>query len=359
VSEAVRSIPKPGTATREQDDARLDSTSAPPTVSAPAPVSIAPTRSPRFTELSATATSIADLRLLQCFVIVAEELHLGRAAERLSIGQPAVARTVEMLERRLGVELLRRGTREVQLTSVGERMLAGGRDLLEQHESLVEDVERFARVERVSVTVSFDGGFAGLLLAAAVREYREISPDAEVRLQSAFNGSGAEDLLSGDVDFAVVGVPPIDVGVGSAVVAGCRRVALLPRSHPLAERESITVEELRGERELRAGKAAPAWAPQWSIAGLLGEAPTWAGEFELFAEALDLVASGHGVMLAPDVAQLRFGRSDLVWLPLEGLDAVEIHLAWRRRNVPRRRAKSLTAAFSRAGDALDRSLSVA
>lgn len=384
LSDAVQSIEEPRAATRERDregDALAPmsvrapapasaNTSVPVSVpapalvvsapaAAPAPVSIVPPPQRGFTELTPTAASIADLRLLQCFVVVADELHFGRAAERLAIGRAAVMRTVELLERRLSVELLRRGTREVHLTAVGEKMLAGSRDLLEQHSSLVEDVERFARAERVAVNVAFDGGFAGLLLAAAVREYREISRGAEVRLQSAPNGSGAESLLAGGgVDFAVVGVPPGDVGVGSAVIARCRRVAVLPASHPLAGGESATLDELEGERELRAASSAPSWVAQWSIASLLGRAPCWGGEFELFAEALDLVASGDGVMLAPDVAELRFGRSDVVWLPIEGLDTVPIHLAWRRRNVPRERAKALTGAFSRAGDAVDRSLTV-
>lgn len=311
----------------------------------------------RFRELSGTAASVADLRLLQCFVIVSEELHFGRAAERLSIGQPAVMRTVELLERRLGVELLRRGAKKVELTAVGERMLLGSRDLLERHAGLIEEVERIARVERVAVNVSFDAGLAGLLLAAAVREYREMSPDAEVRLRSAPSGASAESLLAAsEVDFALVGAPPTDVGVASAVISHCRRAALLPISHPLAERDEIAIEELCGERELRAASASEGWASQWSIASLLGEASSWGGEFELFPEALDLVASGHGIMLAPDIAELRFSRSDLAWLPLEGLEEVPIHLAWRRRNVPRRRAKSLVAAFSRAMDSPNESL---
>lgn len=351
MNDAVQSIRKPGTATLIEDGERF--------ALPPEPMSIAPAAE-RFTELSPAAASVADLRLLQCFVVVSEELHFGRAAERLSIGQPAAMRTIELLERRLSVELLRRGGRDVQLTAVGERMLAGSRDLLERHAGLVKEVERFARVERVAVNVAFDAGFAGLLLAAAMREYREMSPGAEVRLQSARSGAGAESLLTdGDVDFAVVGVPPIDVSVGSAVISRCRRVVLLPSSHPLAARDCVTVAELEGERELRAASASASWASEWSIAGLLGQAPSWGGEFELFAEALDLVASGHGMMLAPDVAEMRFSRGDLIWLPLEGLDAMPIHLAWRRRNVPRRRAKSLVVAFSRAADALGRNLTAA
>lgn len=293
--------------------------------------------------------SIADLRLLECFVAVAEELSFGRAAERLGTGQPAVSRTIQLLERRLGVDLVRRDGGRLQLTAAGETLLTGSNDLVERHACLVEQIARIARSERASLTVAFDGGFAGLLLAAAVREYRKLAPEAEVKLQSAVHGASAEALLAGgESDFAIVGVPPADLSIRSAVVSSCRRAALLPSSHPLAGRRSLSLGQLEGERELRASGSCAAWAAQWSIAGLTRSGPSWGGEFELFVEALDLVASGHGLVLAPDVAEQRFCRPDLRWLPIDGLDPVPVHLAWRRRNVPRRRAKSLAAAFDRA-----------
>ncbi len=82
-----------------------------------------------------------DLRMLRCFVAVAEELHFGRAACRLMVAQPAVSRTVRALEQRLGLDLLRRTSRHVELTEAGEALLEPSREMLARHEALL--VEAF------------------------------------------------------------------------------------------------------------------------------------------------------------------------------------------------------------------------
>ncbi len=300
------------------------------------------------------AASITNLRLLECFVAVAEERNLGRAAQRLGIGQAALTRSVAQLERRLGVELLARGTAGLALTPTGEAMLARSVELLGRHEAVVQEIRRLGRQHPTSVRVAVDDGFAGLLLAAAIREYRDLAPDAEVGIRSAPYGASAADLLAdGSADFALVGIQPLDPGTRSVIVGACRRVVVAAVDHRLAQCDFISLPELAGEAELRASAAAADWTMQWSIAGLIGEpasAPAAAaGDFTLFTEALDLAAAGHGILLAPDFAQRRFARADLCWIPVMGLDPAPVHLAWRRRNVPRSRAEAFATAFERAG----------
>jgi DNA-binding transcriptional LysR family regulator len=297
------------------------------------------------------AASITDLRLLECFVAVAEERHVGRAAQRLGIGQAALSRSVTQLERRLGVELLARATAGLQLTPTGEAMLARSVELLGRHEAVVQEIRRLGRQHPTSLRVVVDDGFAGLLLAAAIREYRDIAPDAEVSVRSAPYGASAAELLAdGSADFALVGIQPLDPGTRSVIVGACRRVVVAAVDHRLAQCDFISLPELAGEAELRASAAAAAdWTMQWSIAGLIGEPALGGGDFTLFTEALDLVAAGHGILLAPDFAQRRFARADLCWIPLTGPDPAPVHLAWRRRNVPRTRAEAFATAFERAG----------
>ncbi len=193
-----------------------------------------------------------------------------------------------------------------------------------------------------------DDGFGGLLLAAAIHEYRELAPDAEIGVRSCAYGAGSAELLAdGSADFALVGVAPRDPGARSVVVGSCRRALLAAAEHRLADVDFLSLEELRGEPELRARGACAEARMQWSIAGLTGESGPHAGECTLFAEALDLVAAGQGIVLAPDIAQRRFARADVSWIPIMGLDPLPVHLAWRRRNVPRSRAEALVAAFER------------
>lgn len=300
------------------------------------------------------AASITDLRLLECFVAVAEGRHVGRAAQRLRIGQAALSRSVAQLERRLGVELLARESAELQLTPTGEAMLARSVELLSRHEAVVQEIRRLGRQHPTSVRIAVDDGFAGLLLSAAIREYRELAPDAEVGIRSAPYGAAAAELLAdGSSDFALVGIQPLDPGTRSVVVGSCRRVVVAAVDHRLAECDFISLQELRGEAELRASAAAADWTLQWTIAGLTGEPALGGGDFTLFTEALDLVAAGHGILLAPDFAQRRFARADLCWIPLIGHEPVPVHMAWRRRNVPRSRAEAFATAFERAAGGPD------
>jgi DNA-binding transcriptional LysR family regulator len=303
----------------------------------------------------AAAASITELRLLECFVALAEERHLARAAQRLAIGQSALSRSVTQLERRLGVELLARRSAQLQLTPTGEAMLARSVELLRRHEAVVQEVRRLGRQHPTSLTIAVDDGFAGLLLAAAIREYRELAGDAEVSIRSAPYGAGAAELLAdGSADFALVGVKPLeDPGMRSAIVGSCRRFAVAAVDHLLADCALLSLPELRGEPELRAGGACPEWTMQWSIASLAGESVVRGGDFTLLSEALDLVAASHGIILAPDGAQCRFARSDLCWIPVTGLEPVAVHLAWRARNVSRSRAEAFATAFERAAAGRD------
>lgn len=90
-----------------------------------------------------SAASIAthtDLRMLRCYVVVAEELHFARAAQRLITTQATVSRTVRTLEAQLGVQLLERSSRRVELTDAGRVVLVGGRELLAHYQALVAEV---------------------------------------------------------------------------------------------------------------------------------------------------------------------------------------------------------------------------
>src|ERR1700694_2189287 len=97
-----------------------------------------------------------ELRLLRYFIAVAEELHFGRAAKRLGIAQPPLSTAIRTFERQLGVELLRRTSRSVQLTAAGESLLAGGRRCLSLYGETLAELESVARGEQCRLRVGFD-----------------------------------------------------------------------------------------------------------------------------------------------------------------------------------------------------------
>jgi DNA-binding transcriptional LysR family regulator len=189
-----------------------------------------------------------ELRQLQYFVAVAEHLHFGRAAEALSIGQPAVSQQIARLERILGTELLDRTPRSVRLTEHGSRFLPEARKVLvavDQARASVTRSENDAGVLRIGTC----SGLAGRLDAflAAVDERR---PGTAVELTSVPQRPRLERVAAGQLDAAFVRGVPAAAGVDVVEVWRDRLVAALPAGHDLAQRDAVSLTDL-GDLPLR------------------------------------------------------------------------------------------------------------
>ena len=126
-----------------------------------------------------------DLRRLRSFVVVAEELHFGRAAQRLHIAQPPLSQQIRLLERDLGAQLFNRNRRKVELTAAGRLLLAHARPLLEQAER-VESLVALAGAGKAGfLAIGFVASAAYEAMPAAVRAFRERQPEVELRLRRA------------------------------------------------------------------------------------------------------------------------------------------------------------------------------
>src|SRR5689334_18608613 len=122
---------------------------------------------------------LADLR---SFVVLAEELHFGRAAERLHVTQPPLTRRIRRLEAELGVLLLRRTTRRVELTDAGRELLVESRRALAALDAAVESVRRTHRGETGRLLVGSVSSAVDGFLPALVREFRLRNPGIEVSI---------------------------------------------------------------------------------------------------------------------------------------------------------------------------------
>src|SRR5216117_3208020 len=124
-----------------------------------------------------------DLRHLRYFVAVAEELHFGRAAARLHMAQPPLSQQILRLEAELGVELLRRNRRSVQLTDAGRLLLEQSRPLLAQAERIEQLVGEAGTGEVGQLGVGFVGSATYEALPRILREFRARFPSVELRLE--------------------------------------------------------------------------------------------------------------------------------------------------------------------------------
>ncbi|MEV5961897.1 LysR family transcriptional regulator [Kribbella sp. NPDC051952] len=144
-----------------------------------------------------------ELRQLRYFVTVAEELHFGKAAERLNIVQPAVSQQVARLERELGLKLLDRSSRHVRLTGDGERMLREARTVLAAADRATEVAAELASGQAGVLRI---GTAAGLRdrLERGLAALRQTTPGIEIKLSSGSAAEHLEAIRAGELDVAFV-----------------------------------------------------------------------------------------------------------------------------------------------------------
>ena len=266
-----------------------------------------------------------DSERIRKFVAVAEELHFGRAAERLGMAQPPLSRAIRQLEQRLGVELLIRNSRGVRLTEAGEVLLHEGRKALEAVSAAARKAQRAGTAEPRLVVVMKPGGDAGLL--AGILEAYERDPDAvPVDLEFTAPGETAGRLRDGRADVAFLHKPYEDLsGFDVEELLTLRTVAVLPRTHRLARRRSLQLVELDGE-------PMPAWP------GKMADGP----RIRDSAELMQLIALRRVVALLPESVRTNL-RADLVAISVLDAESTTIVLAW-----PERSRSRAVAAFVRA-----------
>lgn len=263
---------------------------------------------------------------MQYFVAVAEELHFGRAAERLHIAQPSLSHQIRRLEQQLGVTLLERTSRRVELTPAGEALLTEGRRLLTQSQRVVR-VTRAAGSERL--TVGFYGSAAGALLPRLLRAFGEDHPTVEVSVRDLLLGR-IDEILAGVVDVAFTRLLPGQAEVEIEVIAREPRLVAIPPGHPLADRGSLTFADLGQERfitnpAVEADGPPARWLAEQTRHGLAGRVATEAASVQ---EILTLVASGRGVSLVPASIAGHYPRADVKYVEVKDADPAVVSLAW-------------------------------
>ncbi|MGZ4187195.1 MAG: LysR family transcriptional regulator [Solirubrobacteraceae bacterium] len=264
---------------------------------------------------------------MQYFVAVAEELHFCRAAARLHIAQPSLSHEIRKLEQHLGVTLLDRSSRRVELTPAGRELLAHGRRLLADSQRAISSTRK-AATERL--TVGFYGS-AGTLLPDILTAFAGRHPAAEVSVRELLLG-GLTDILNGNVDVAFTRLIPGQAEPEVEVIATEQRLVALPRHHPLAARQSLTFAELRDESFItnpadRDSGPPVRWLTEQQRHGLPGRV---AAEAASVQEILTLVASGRGVCLVPAPVARHHPRPDVSYIQVTDADPALVSLAWAR-----------------------------
>jgi DNA-binding transcriptional LysR family regulator len=188
-----------------------------------------------------------ELRLLRYFVAVAEELHFGRAADRLHLTQPALSKQIVVLERELGVSLLTRTKRVVQLTIAGQVFLEQAKQLLIQAETAIQLTKRTARGEVGQLSIGFTSTATYKDLPKLLRRFRDRFSNVELNLQELSTEAQVAALNERKIDLAFLH-PPIDErGLKLHPILEEQFLVVLPKNHPLLGYTKIPVAALANQ----------------------------------------------------------------------------------------------------------------
>lgn len=212
-----------------------------------------------------------DLRQLRYVVAVADAGGIRKASRQLDLAQPSLSQALRQLEGELGVQLIRRSTRGIELTEAGAEFLEYARDILARAAQAQDAMRRRAEQRSCTLRVGLLGGIiaAGELTAPILDRFSALRPDVEVQLQDLSFSDQAAPLLDGEVDVAVVRAPIANHLVETVPLALDPRVLLVGSTHELAGRERVDVEEILGERTVPV-VAPKEFAAHWHIDDLRG-----------------------------------------------------------------------------------------
>jgi len=260
-----------------------------------------------------------ELRHLRYFVAVAEEGSLTLAAERrLHTAQPSLSRQIRDLEHEVGVPLLRRTPRGVELTDAGTAFLDYARLALAQADSAREAARRAGNAAKSSLAIGFLTGQEMNWLPEVMRTVRDILPDVHVTVTSMISPALAEEVARGKLDVAFMRPEPNAPDLKFRVVLREPLVVVLPGDHHLAAQPALRPQALVGETFIGVSPVAPVL--RRIIDDYLSRSDvdmTPDHDVDNLAMAISLIASTRGVGLAPAYIE-KLLPATLVTRPLEG-----------------------------------------
>lgn len=274
-----------------------------------------------------------DLHHVRAFLAVAEELHFGRAAQRLHMAQPPLSRTIQQLERHLGTRLFDRTTRTVRLTPQGEALLAPAHEIVRSFEQAERAVAFADKGETGRVRLAFAGPSSHALIGDLGRAVRRTYPGIELELSSVtFGSESVARLLDGSIDLAIARIGGPTPGLSSRVIQRERYVIATPPGHWLADLPEVRMEALAEEPwvALHASSGSLVREALLTRAREVGFVPRIVQQAPDSWTIMALVSAGVGVTLTVDTAFTGTEPEEVRVVPLAGPDPYTFaSLAWR------------------------------
>jgi DNA-binding transcriptional LysR family regulator len=266
------------------------------------------------------------------FVAVAEELHFGRAAERLNMTQPPLSRQIQKLERSVGVELLERDNRKVSLTAAGQAFLTDARRLVISAERAPLNARRIASGQFGELRIGFTAASGFSLLGPLLSEISTNLPNVHLELFEMVTGEQVAALQDGDIDMGLARPPFDEKALESQLLFSESLCLAVPTGHrlDLLPRE-VLIEDLTGEALIMHSPTKARYFYDLVVRQIDIEHQNVIHTVSQILTMITLVAAGRGIAFVPESAKL-LGVEGVSYLRLEDVaeDAVELHAIWNR-----------------------------
>lgn len=279
----------------------------------------------------------AELRHLRAFVAVAEELHFSRAAKRLNVVQQALSTQIRQLEDELGVQLLRRTTRNVELTEAGRELLDHARGILDAVSTAFERTRRTAAGEAGLLAISFTPTLADETLPLLVAELHDRHPDVTLQMCEMWQAEGVEAVKAGRFDIGLARCPTLSGDLECATLRHEKIGVILAADHALAGESPVPMAALSAMTLTIWPRAlSPGFFDEvvgfYRFNGFDGPILEFeylsSGVFHTDPAARAEVAGGRAFSVAFQT-QFHPVPDGFVWRPVEPAPVVPVHLFWR------------------------------
>jgi DNA-binding transcriptional LysR family regulator len=274
-----------------------------------------------------------DIRQLECFVAVAEELHFRRAGERLGLSQSALSERISALEHELGARLFFRTTRQVSLTQAGSEFAKDAKLILSDIEKSVSNFRHTADSDLRHIRVSGVDEAISMLLPRVLTVFRRAHPNVHVQLlEISSSEQHTQELIGHRTDVAFIRSPCTDEFVTSELLSSQPIVVVLADTNPLSNATSLSASDIADQPIVGYPKHARPILHEalWSGFREIGVQPNIVCEVIDKSTLLQFVACGLGIALAPEWVR-NIAPLGLEFVPFNSCNnLIELHVAFRK-----------------------------
>jgi DNA-binding transcriptional LysR family regulator len=268
-----------------------------------------------------------EVRQLQYFVTVAEELNFTRAAERLHVVQQSLSTAIAQLEATLGIRLFERTTRSVTLTSAGAAWLPYAHEALVSMNRAADAADDLAagRSGRLRVGLAATGALS--FMPVLLRRFRERFPRADIDAQHFDFHDPCGGLRERTTDVAIVRPPFLDDGLTLVVLGEETRYAVLASDHPLAQRRAVEFADLIDEPWMDV-ETDPLWCDFWQVNERRARPPVIGAMCRTLDDLFEAARAGAAMGLVPESIAQTQSWPNLAFVVVRDIAPSTVAVAW-------------------------------